>query len=235
MLESILPRPYRAASVAPVSRCAEPDEVHQPSKGEVTMSAQIQTLTIEGGSVSWPRVCACCLAPAVQQVAASKTKTVFLVVASSRKTMSVSVPYCATCAGRVAFHHQMTPWVQAFLVFALLGFVGMTLGVFAFVALLTAAPSLTGLTSLLMLLFTLGTPILGTILFVRKKRRDRPQPLPLPHVCGTGPAVRVLNFSGQSLTLGFASPRYAELMRAANPLAAAGVEPVGPSTDALYT
>jgi hypothetical protein len=191
----------------------------------MTMSAQMQTLTIEGGSVSWPRACSCCLAPAVQQVAASKTKTVFLVVATSRKTMSVSVPYCATCAGRVAVYQQMTPWVLAFLLFVALGFAGMMLGVFVLLALVTVAPKLTTLASSLTLLFTFGTPILGTILFLRKKRRDRPEPLPPPHVCGTGPAVSVLNFSGQSLTLGIASPRYAELMRAANPLAVAGAQP----------
>ena len=56
------------------------------------------TLAIPGTSVRWPQVCACCGAPFTHTVPASKTKRLYLGVATLKRTLTVSVPYCEDCS-----------------------------------------------------------------------------------------------------------------------------------------
>src|SRR5262245_3597746 len=77
----------------------------------------MQTIVISGTSLAWPARCACCLKPALEQVAVQHTQSTFLVVATYKKTLTRQVPYCAECAAQVRAATAMTGWVKALLVF----------------------------------------------------------------------------------------------------------------------
>jgi hypothetical protein len=174
---------------------------------------RMKALTIKGNRISWPIACACCLAGASEQVATQKTNSTFLLVVTYKKTLTLQVPYCAECAVRVRGHGSMTSWVLALVVFMALAFGGSLLG--ALISSLFGPRSTVA--ALLFPLLSCVTPFVGTFLFVRRARRNRPQAAPAAHFCERAPAVRIHSFADEAVTLEVDNEKYAAALRAANP------------------
>jgi len=172
----------------------------------------MKALAIKGNRISWPIACACCLAGATEQVATQKTNSTFLLVVTYKKTLTLQVPYCSECAGRVRGHGSMARWVLALVIFWALALGGSLLG-----ALMASVFGPRSTVATLLFPLSCATPFVGTFLFVRHTRQNRPQAAAASHFCGSAPAVRIHSFADEAVTLEVDNEKYAAALRAANP------------------
>jgi hypothetical protein len=182
-------------------------------------------------SLSWPPVCACCLAPGTHRVAQEKTRSLFLGVATIRRSLSIDVPYCASCAqhtvwsqsGRMA---SAVVWSAAVLVGSAFAGALLSILIVEVVPVLVGgavsrpAGSGGGASSASLLIFPLlscAMPWVAAGLYFRWRVRSRPRNGSAGHDPKGRPAVELTRFDDHRLTLKVRNPRYAALLTEANP------------------
>ena len=106
----------------------------------------------------------------------------------------------------------MTPWVKALLVFIGLFFGGAFVSTFG----LMAFRSFPAVASAISMIAFCGMPFVGTFFYVRHQRRQKPAPLPHPHLCNGAHTVMVTDFGKDSVTLRISNDHFAAAMQAAN-------------------
>ena len=167
------------------------------------------TLAIPGNSVRWPQECACCRAPFTHTVAASKTKSLYLGVATVKRTLTVSVPYCEECSRHAIWASGLRYagiLLRVFLVFCI------TLIAGAFVGSLLPRG---GLLDAVSLILGCGMPfILAAALAVHEYRKI-PRNLD-PRHASTGLAVEVVDFEKDNMTIRAHNDEYGREVAAAN-------------------
>lgn len=191
----------------------------------------MQEVLFRKTSVSWPQVCACCLAPMTHTVASSRTKKLFLGIATVSRTFSVDVPYCAACTQHVLWKANggMSGVVTRAAAIAFFGtFAGMLLTLLCTQVVpailneiaprygsLNGAPPIVGF--ILAPLFSCVAPLVIAAVYVRRKLKARPAAPAEGAHASDGPAVELRDFDAESLTLSVHNDRYAELLKGANP------------------
>ncbi len=167
------------------------------------------TLVIPGTSVRWPQACACCLASFTHTVAATKTKRLFLGVATVKRTLTVSVPYCEECSRHAMWASSLRYsgiLLRVFLVFMCTPFLGA-----AVASLLPEGP----FQNAAALLLGCGMPfILAGALGVHEYKKI-PRGLDARHA-SKGLAVEVVDFDKDSITIRAHNDQYGKDIVAAN-------------------
>ena len=155
-----------------------------------------------------PERCACCLGPSDARLEACLTKTVWLIVVSIRRTARLQIPYCAECVKHVKKAAGWRIFLKAGGVFFLSFYVQAILMVVA--GWLERYPSLAIVQAALTinaLLIPWGTTF-AYLLWEILRRRQLPGPEHVRH----GPAVKLEDFSSETLTLEFHNSDFGELV-----------------------
>lgn len=158
-----------------------------------------------------PERCACCLGAPDSGLEAGLTKTIFLVIVSVRRTARVSVPYCRKCVAHVnsvagwrIILMTFFVWVLSFFVSAFLWKTGSWLDSYS---------SMSGVRSFLNAAAMLLPWMLALGFCVHQfLRRGR---APGRGHARFGPAVELIDFSDESLTLEVHNSKFGALMKAA--------------------
>jgi len=182
-------------------------------------------------SVAWPQACACCLAASTHTLGTSRTKRLFLGIATVSRTLTVDVPYCEPCTEHVLWNADggMGGMVVKTAGIAFAGvFVGGLVTLFCTQVVpailgeivprygsLNGAPPIVGF--VLGPLFSCAAPLLVAGLYARARLKRRPKEPSQGTHAGGGRAVQVRDFDAENLTLTVNNDRYAALLKQANP------------------
>jgi hypothetical protein len=157
-----------------------------------------------------PARCACCGAPPTTSVPAKRSRGLFLGIAAVQTTVTVEVPYCASCIRHVKAFHRAS--------FRGLQMPSVILAAFATFFAIIPAGEVWGGTQLLFVPMVLGIPVAVVAAFVMWRRRGRAaaaSAMQGRHASG-GPAVELTWFDESSFTLSCADLQFAGLLADAN-------------------
>ena len=176
----------------------------------------MQILQIPSHSVSWPRLCACCLAPPTHTVPTGKSSKLFLGILSLKRTLNVSVPYCEPCMQHAKWSsggRYLGIILKVVLVFFATTGLGFAAGMGA-LAVLDMPRTL--LAQVVLFFFALVAPIVLTAMFLRRELKRIPR-LDSIH-SSKGHAVEVVAFDKSSITVKLHNDDYGKQLAAANGL-----------------
>jgi hypothetical protein len=167
----------------------------------------MKTLSL-GPRWTWPRECACCLAPADTTLEVKKSVGTFLVVAAVERVLTLQVPYCRACRDHARRFEAGTlgalvkPAAMVLFAAVVVGMIG-----------LAVKGGSSGQTEVRMLLVY---PAIATVAFVafRVFRRLSIQ-LPARHA-SAGPAVTIREWTGDTVDVMCANPTFTTHLEAAN-------------------
>jgi hypothetical protein len=167
------------------------------------------SLQMPGTSIRWPEECACCLAPMTHTVTAAKTKSLYLGVATVRRTMTVSVPYCEPCS-----RHAVWAAGSRYAGIVLRVFLVLVLGPMLGTLVAISLPDGAGQTAAFVLLGLVSPVVVAIAVGIHMCRR-------VPRVSGPshatrGQAVEVSDFSKEAVTLRVHNEEYGRSLAAAN-------------------
>jgi hypothetical protein len=168
----------------------------------------MMSLRMPGASIRWPEECACCLAPMMHTVTAAKTKSLYLGVATVRRTMTISVPYCEPCSRHAVWaagSRYAGIVLRVFLVLVL----GPMLGTLVSISLPEDAQTAA------FVLLGLVLPVLVAIAVGVHLCRRVPR-ISGPSHATRGQAVEVSDFSKEAVTLRVYNEEYGRSLAAAN-------------------
>jgi CBS domain containing-hemolysin-like protein len=167
------------------------------------------TLRLPGQSIRWPEACACCLAPMTHTVTATRTKRLWLGIATIRRTLSVPVPYCETCS-RHAEWASGSQYLALVLVVVLILFIAPIIGLIIAVSLPEGAAQVVAAV-LLVLVAPLALAVAAGVRFWRRI----PRPTGAEHST-KGLAVEISDFSKENVLLRVHNDSYGQSLAAAN-------------------
>ena len=167
------------------------------------------TLAIPGTSVRWPQECACCGAAFTHTVPASKTKSLYLGVATVKRTLTVSVPYCEECTRHAVWASGLRYagiLLRVFLVFFITPIAG------AFLA--SVLPE-GGLQNAAYVTLGCGMPFILAAAMGVYEYRKIPRNLDARHA-SKGLAVEIVDFEKDSMTIRAHNDQYGRGVASAN-------------------
>lgn len=179
----------------------------------------VTKVTVTGHAVAFPPGCCCCGQPATREMSISATKNTFVVVATLRRTLTLSVPCCQVCGPRMEWLNQggllglipkailwivLSPVLSCVVTFPLvllLGFVGVS-----------------GDSRAAIFPYAVGAAALALLAAVMSREvRKRPKGvLGPPHTCDDLSPVYLKRFDANSMTLNFLNDQVARAFAAAN-------------------
>ena len=176
----------------------------------------MQTLRIPSHSMAWPQICACCLAPSAHTVSTGKSSKLFLGIASLKRTLKVSVPYCEPCMRHVVWSSGAR-YLGIVLRVVLVYFATTGLGIAVATGVVVGLDMPPGLLSqVIFVFFAFIAPVTLTVMFLRRELRKIPR-LDSTH-SSKGHAVEVVSFDKSSITIKVHNDDYGKQVAVANGL-----------------
>jgi hypothetical protein len=180
---------------------------------EPTASPEPMIVRVGKGNVLFPRDCCCCGAPADHDTKIERKKTIPLGIARITRTVTLSVPVCATCGRNVRWHAGMDNFVTNTILLAILMLmVGMVVG-----AIVTGIAGL-GRTSGETVSWIIAFAIMALWLY-RRYRKYVARPIE-GHLCANRAPVAISGFDAETTTLAFRNFDYGRKVAAMNESAA---------------